>query len=117
MINTALVSLAVAAGIVALAGVPLRCSQLVMGRLRARIPPHPIAQTTFGLFSALFFAPAVLAWGYAFYAAYMDWRCGAACGQIGVSTAFALGILGSAYFLLEGFLLVAQRRRVPRGGD
>jgi len=38
MINTILVSLAVAAGVVGLAGVPLRCWQFATGRFRSQIP-------------------------------------------------------------------------------
>jgi hypothetical protein len=117
MLDIALVSVAVMAGAVAVAGVPLRCWQLASGRLRARIPAHPIAQTTFTLFSAVFFAPAALAWAYALYAAYRDFGCTGACAQAGVGTAIALGLLGCAYGLLEGFLLTARRRIGTATGD
>lgn len=110
MIDTILVSLAIAAGVFALAGVPLRCWQFATGRLRSQIPQHAIARATFSLFSALFFVPTTLAWAYALYVAYVDFNCVAPCAQAGVGTAIALGILGCAYALLEGFLLVARRR-------
>ena len=117
MLDIALVSVAVMTGAVAVAGVPLRCWQLATGRLRARIPAHPIAQTTFTLFSALFFAPAALAWAYVLYAAYHDLSCTGACAQAGVGTAIALGLLGCAYGLLEGFLLTARRRIRTENND
>jgi len=109
MLDVALVSIAVMAGTLALPGVPLRCWQLATGRLRARIPAHPLARATFSLFAGLLFVPAVLAWGYALYMAYADWRCSGACTQAGTGTAIALGLLGCAYALLEGFLLTARR--------
>ena len=109
-LDTVLVSLAVMAGAAALIGLPIRCWQYFTGRLRAQIPQHAIALATFSLFSALFFLPAVLAWLYAFYAAYADYSCVGSCTQKGIGTALALGMLGCAYALLEGFLLVARRR-------
>lgn len=109
-IDTILVSLAVMAGAVALIGVPLRCWQFFNGQLRSRIPQHAIAQATFSVFSALFYVPAVLAWVYALYTAYADYTCVGSCAQRGIGTAIALGILGCAYALLEGFLLTARRR-------
>ena len=110
-LDTIVVSLAVMAGVVALVGVPVRCYQYATGRLRSQIPTHAIAHATFGVFSALFFVPVVLAWVYALYSAYIDYTCIGKCAQSGVGTAFALGILGCAYALLEGFLLTARRRR------
>jgi len=110
MLDTILVSFTVMAGALALAGVPLRCWQLATGRLRARIPSHPVARTTFSLFSVVFFIPAASGWTYALYAAYVELNCAVACAQAGVGTAIALGMLGCAYALLEGFLLTARRR-------
>jgi hypothetical protein len=110
MLDTILVSVAITAGAVALPGVPMRSWQLATGRLRARIPAHPVARTTFGVFSVLFFVPTLLAWAYALYVAWVDFRCTGACAQAGVGTALALGMLGCAYALLEGFLLTARRR-------
>lgn len=114
MLNTIVVALTVMAGAVALPGVPLRCWQLATGRLRARIPAHPIAHTTFALFSVLFFVPAALAWAYALYVVHAGLTCTDHCAHAGVGTAIALGLLGCAYALLEGFLLTARRRiRTP----
>jgi len=110
-LDTIVVSLAVMAGIVALLGVPVRSWQYLSGRLRPRVPEHAVAQATFGAFSALFYALAMLAWSYALYAAYVDYSCAVNCGQRGAGTALALGFLGCAYALLEGFLLTARRRR------
>lgn len=110
-VDTIVVSLAVMAGIAALIGVPARCWQYLTGRLRSQVPRHAIAQATFVSFSTLFYAVAVLAWLYALYAAYADLSCTNNCGQKGVGTAFALGLLGCAYALLEGFLLTARRRQ------
>jgi len=112
--DTVLVSLAVVAGAVALVGVPLRCWQYSTGRLRSQIPQHAVALATFSLFSVLFYVPAALAWCYAFYAAYVDYFYVGSCAQRGVATAIALGMLGCAYALLEGFLLVARRRIGPQ---
>ena len=110
-LDTIVVSLAVMAGIAALAGVPVRSWQYLTGRFRSQVPQHAIAQATFGAFSAIFYALATLAWCYALYAAFVDYSCAANCGQRGAGTAFALGLLGCAYALLEGFLLTARRRR------
>jgi hypothetical protein len=109
--DTIIVSLAVMAGIAALIGVPVRCWQFLTGRLRSRIPQHGLAQATFGAFSMMFYALATLAWFYALYAAYVDYSCTGNCGQRGAGTALALGLLGCAYALLEGFLLTAPHRR------
>jgi hypothetical protein len=113
MIDTMLVSLAVTAGIVGLAGVPLRCWQAVTGQLRSRIPRHAIAQATFGLFLVLFLAPNTLAWTYAILNGYRDLTCAGACAQAGITSALAVGLLGCSYVLLEGFLLTARRRAQP----
>ena len=61
--------------------------------------------------ATIFYALATLAWCYALYAAYVDYSCTASCGQRGAGAALALGLLGCAYALLEGFLLTARRRR------
>lgn len=111
MADTILVSLAVMAGVIALVGVPLRAWQFTTGRFRPHIPPFALARKTFACFAVLFLAPNVLAWAYVLYAAYRDLNCSGACAQAGTSTAIALGLLGCAYFLLEGFLLTARRRR------
>jgi hypothetical protein len=111
-----LVSLAVMAGAIALVGVPLRAWQLATGRFRPRIPPFELARVTFNFFAMLFVPPNVLAWAYALYAAYRDLNCVGACAQAGTSTAIALGMLGCAYLLLEGFLLTASRLRSGSGG-
>lgn len=111
--DTIVVSLAVMAGAAALIGVPVRCWQYASGRLRSQIPSHAIAHATFSVFSVLFYVPAMLAWVYALYAAYADYTCVSGCGQRGVGTAIAMGLLGCAYALLEGFLLTARRRVTP----
>lgn len=116
-LDTIVVSLAVMAGIVALVGVPLRCWQHLTGRLRSRVPQHAVAQATFSAFSTVFYALATLAWFYALYAAYADYFCAGDCGQRGAGTAIALGLLGCAYALLEGFLLTARRRIKSVPGD
>lgn len=108
--DTIVVSLAVMAGAAGVVGVPVRSWHYATGRLRSQIPRHAIAYATFSLFSVLFFAPALLAWVYAFYAAYVDYTCIGSCEQRGLGTAIALGLLGCAYALLEGFLLTARRR-------
>lgn len=108
--DTIIVSLAVMGGAIALIGVPVRCWQYATGRLRSQIPRHAIANATFSIFSVLFYVPAMLSWVYAVYAAYVDYTCVGACEHRGVGTAIALGILGCAYALLEGFLLTARRR-------
>jgi len=113
MIDTILVSLAITAGVVALAGVPLRCWQFATGRFRSQIPQHALARATFSLFSVLFLMPNAAAWAYALYVAYRDFSCTGACAQPGVASAIAVGLLGCAYLLLEGFLLTARRRPRP----
>lgn len=117
MINTMLVSLAVTAGVIALFGVPLRCWQFATGRFRSQVPQHALARATFRLFAFLFLAPNALAWAYAIYVAYRDATCIAGCGQAGVASAIAVGMLGCAYALLEGFLLTARRRQKRVTGD
>jgi hypothetical protein len=116
MIDTILVSLAMAAGVVGLAGVPLRCWQFATGRFHSQIPQHALARATFGLFSYVFLIPSVLAWVYALYAAYRELACTGACPQRWIAAAIAVGFLGCAYILLEGFLFTARRRRA-RGAD
>jgi hypothetical protein len=113
MINTILVSLAVAAGVVGLAGVPLRCWQFAAGRFRSQIPQHALARATFRLFAFLFLVPNAVAWVYALYAASRYLACASSCSQAGVAGTIAIGLLGCAYFLLEGFLLTARRRVTP----
>lgn len=110
-LDAIVVSLAVMAGAAALIGVPVRCWQYLTGRLRSRVPRHAVAQATFGAFSMVFHALATLAWLYALYAAYADYFCTGNCGPRGAGTAIALGLLGCAYAMLEGFLLTARRRR------
>ena len=113
MINTILVSLAVAAGIAGIAGVPLRCWQFATGRVSSRIPPHALARATFRFFAFLLLAPSALAWTCALYSVYRDLACAGACPQRWVGTAIAVGFLGCAYVLLEAFLRVARRRVIP----
>jgi hypothetical protein len=110
MTDTILVSLAVTAGLFGLAGVPLRCWQATTGRLRAQIPRHAIAQATFGLFSALFLAPNVLAWIYVLSSGYRDFTCASPCDHAGIASMLAVGLLGCSYTLLEGFLMTARSR-------
>ncbi len=110
MIDTLLVSLAVTAGILGLAGVPLRCWQFGTGRFRSQIPRHALARATFSLFSMLFLTPNALAWTYALYTAFRDFSCTSACVQAGFASTIAVGLLGCTYVLLEGFLLTARRR-------
>jgi hypothetical protein len=117
MIDTILVSLAVTAGILALPGVPLRCWQFATGRFRSQIPRHALARATFSLFSMLFLVPNALAWTYTLYTAYRDFSCTGACAQAGIASTIAVGLLGCAYVLLEGFLLTARRRSGPMTGD
>jgi len=117
MMDTMLVSLAVTAGVVALAGVPLRCWQFATGRFRSQIPQHALARATFSLFSMLILLPNAFAWVYALYVAYRDFSCTDTCAQAGVASAVAVGLLGCAYALLEGFLLTARRRIKPVTGD
>ena len=110
MMDTLLVSLAVTAGMVALAGVPLRCWQFATGRFRSQIPRHALARATFSLFAVLILVPNALAWTYTLFVAYRDLSCSGACAQVGVTSAIAVGLLGCTYALLEGFLLTARRR-------
>ena len=110
MTDTILVSLAVTAGIVALAGVPLRCWQFYTGHLRTQVPRHLVAQATFVLFAVLFLASNMTVWIYALFVSYRDFSCSGACEHAGVASAAAVGLLGCAYILLEGFLLTARRR-------
>lgn len=117
MMDTIWVSLAVTAGVIALAGVPLRCWQFTTGRFRSEIPRHIIARATFSLFAVLFLMPNAAAWIYALLVSYRDLSCAGACEQAGVASAIAFGLLGCAYILLEGFLLTARRRLTPVTGD
>jgi hypothetical protein len=117
MFNTILVALAVAAGIVGIAGVPLRCWQFATGRFRSQIPQHALARATFRLFAFLFLVPNALAWTYALYAAYRELACTGACPQRWVAGAIAVGFLGCAYVLLESFLLTARRRPTAGTGN
>ena len=113
MINTVLVSLAVTAGVIALAGVPLRCWQFGTGRFRSQIPRHALARATFRLFAFLILVPNALAWTYAIYIVHRYTSCVGACAQEWAGTAIAVGMLGCAYALFEGFLLTARHR--PKG--
>jgi endonuclease/exonuclease/phosphatase (EEP) superfamily protein YafD len=117
MIDTILVSLTVMAGILGLAGLPLRCWQIASGRFRSRIPQHALARATFSLCTVVFLVPNTIAWIYALFAIYRDLSCAAPCAQAGVTSAVAVGMLGCAYVLLEGFLLTARRRATPVAGD
>ena len=117
MINTMLVSLAVTAGVIALAGVPLRCWQFGTGRFRSQIPRHALARATFRLFAFLILVPNALAWTYATYIVYRYYTCVGACAQEWAGTAVAVGMLGCAYVLLEGLLITARRRLKPVTGD
>jgi hypothetical protein len=110
MIDTILVSLAVTAGIVALGGVPLRCWQFYTGYFRSRIPQHSLARATFSLFAVLFLVLNAAAWIYALFVSYRDFSCAGSCSNAGVASAIAVGLLGCAYALLEGFLLTSRRR-------
>jgi len=117
MINTMLVSLAVTAGVIALAGVPLRCWQFGTGRFRSQIPRHALARATFRLFAFLFLVPNSLAWAYAIYIVYRYYTCAGACAHEWAGTAVAIGMLGCSYALLEGFLITARRRTGPATGS
>jgi hypothetical protein len=117
MIDTVLVALAVAAGVVGLAGVPLRCWQLATGRFRFQIPQHALARATFRFFALLFLAPNALAWIHALHATYRELACAGACPQRWVAAAIAIGFLGCAYVLLEGFLLMGRRRSTRVADD
>ena len=90
MIDTLLVSLAVTAGILGLAGVPLRCWQFGTGRFRSQIPRTRFP-ATFSLFSMRFLTPNALAWTYALYTAFRDFSCTSACAQAGISSTIAVG--------------------------
>lgn len=116
MMDTMLVSLAVTAGLFGLAGVPLRAWQVATGRFRARIPRHAVARATFSLFSVLFLVPNALAWLYALYTGYRHFACTDMCARTGIAGAIAVGLLGCAYVLLEGFLLTARRGASPMSG-
>jgi len=113
LINTVLVSLAITAGVIALAGVPLRCWQFATGRFRTQIPPHALARATFRLVAFLILVPNALAWTYAVVIVHRYTTCVGTCAQEWAGTAIAVGMLGCAYFLLEGFLLTARRRPIP----
>jgi hypothetical protein len=115
MINTLLVSLAVTAGVIALAGVPLRCWQFATGRFRSQIPRHALARATFRLFAFLILVPNALAWAYAIFVLQRYLACAGACTQEWAGTAIAIGMLGCAYVLFEGFLLTARRPRAAAG--
>jgi hypothetical protein len=117
MIDTILVSLAVTAGIAGSAGVPVRCWQFAAGRFHSRIPRHALARATFRFFAFLILVPNALAWVYALHAAYRYLACAGSCSQAGVAATIAIGLLGCAYFLLEGFLLIARRRVTPVTSD
>jgi hypothetical protein len=112
-LDTILVSLAVTAGVIALAGVPLRCWQFGTGRFRSQIPRHALARATFRLFAFLILVPNALAWAYAIYIVYRYYTCVGACGPEWVGTAVAIGMLGCSYALLEGFLITARHRSEP----
>jgi hypothetical protein len=107
MLNNLLVAITIAAGVIALAGVPLRAWQFHTGRFRSRIPRHALARATFSLFAVLFLVPNLIAWAYTLYIVYTDLTCVGACAPPGVRTAVAVGMLGCAYALLEGFLFTA----------
>jgi hypothetical protein len=111
MMDTLWVSLAVTAGIVAIAGVPTRCWQFYRGQFRTQVPRHALALATFSLFAALVLVPNVLAWAYAVHVVFQDYS--GAHAQRGVASVIAVGMLGCAYLLLEGFLLTARRRIAP----
>jgi len=117
LINTLLVSLAITAGVVALAGVPLRCWQFATGQFRSQVPPHALARATFRLFAFLILVPNLLAWTYAIYILQRYYNCVGVCAQEWAGTAVAVGMLGCAYVLLEGFLLTARRRPKPVTSD
>ena len=117
MLNTMLVALAVTAGVIALAGVPLRCWQFATGRFRSQIPRHALARATFRLFAFLLLVPNALAWTYAITIVHRYTTCVGACAQEWVGTAVAVGMLGCAYALLEGFLITARRRSGPVAGS
>lgn len=110
------VSLAVTAGIIALLGVPLRGWQFYTGQFRSRVPRYALAQATFSLCATLILLPNLLAWAYALHVVYHDYP--GAGAQPGIASALAVGMLGCAYILLEGFLLTALRRApAPISGE
>jgi hypothetical protein len=111
MLNNILVAVAIAAGAIALAGVPLRAWQFHTGRFRSQIPRHALARASFSLFAVVFLVPNLLAWAYTLYIAYADFTCLDACAPARIRTAVCVGMLGCAYALLEGFLLTARRSR------
>lgn len=115
MLNTLLVSLAITAGVIALAGVPLRCWQFATGRFRSQIPQHALARATFSLFAFLVMVPNTFAWTYALYVIVRDYT--GADAQAGAASAVAVGLLGCAFVLLEGFLFTARRRTDAVTGD
>ena len=108
MFDTILVSLAITAGVIALAGVPLRCWQFATGRFRSRIPQNALARATFRLFAFIMLVPNALAWTYALYVIFRDYT--GAGARVGVASAVAVGLLGCTYLLLESFLFTARRR-------
>ena len=111
MTDVLIVSLAVTAGVVALAGVPMRCWQFYTGQFRSQIPRNAVARATFSLFAAVFLIPNLVAWAYALHVAYQD--LAGAGAQAGVASAVAVGMLGCVYVLLEGFLVTARRTDQP----
>jgi hypothetical protein len=117
MFDTILVSLAVTAGVFGLAGVPLRSWQFATGQFRSQIPQHALARATFRFFAFVILVPNALAWTYALFVIYRYYTCAGACAEAGVASAIAIGLLGCAYFLLEGFLLTARRRGSPVTSD
>jgi hypothetical protein len=114
MVNQILVAITIAAGVIALAGVPLRAWQFHRGHFRSQIPQHAVARTTFSLFAVLFFVPNLLAWAYSLFVVYADVTCIEACAPARIRTAVVVGMLGCAYGLLEGFLFSARRRGSSR---
>lgn len=110
MLNESIVALAIGAGVIGLAGVPARAWQFHTGRFRSRIPQYALARATFTLFAAVFLIPNLVAWAYALWIAFGELTCVDACAPARVRTAVAVGMLGCAYALLEGFLLTARRR-------
>jgi hypothetical protein len=114
VLDNIVVAITVAAGVIGLAGVPLRAWQFHTRRFRSQIPKHALARATFSLFAVLFLVPNLIAWIYALYIAYADLTCVADCAPAGIRTAVSVGMLGCAYALLEGFLFTARRQD---GGD
>ena len=114
MLNNILVAITIGAGVIALAGVPLRAWQFHTGQFRSQIPQHAVARASFSLLAVMFLIPNLIAWAYALYIAYADFTCFEACAPAGIRPAVAVGMLGCAYSLLEGFLLTARRRGAGR---